>query len=254
MPNYLKLFFLLFLHLFASGGARATDTTPQTKLLQQAEKNLLYENYESAVRRYTELYESGLQDEHTLYRLAFLHEQLQEIPESIFFLRKIQWRYGNPQANRKIYSLLEREGHSIPEGEAIPSWILLSYHARWQLLWAVLAGCLISAGVWFFPRWKYMTHAALIAGALSFLLGVLMVLSWWGYMERAVIVLETQFYEQPSYGASSVTIRASAGSTVKLLESQDIWQRISVLGQTAWVPAFTLAPIGEWEAIAASKP
>ncbi len=240
-----KIILLLIFFPFQVGlGAIAQE---EDSLQSRANLDYLYGNYSSAVQSYAQLIENGNLDEVNFYRLAYLHEQLKEYPESIFYLRKLYWNSGDPLVRDKIASLLEQETRSIPEGDPSSNWTTYTLHHRWWFFGGigVLLG-LAFAGL-FIKKWNGRTIFSVIASGLAVIVAFFLVLSWQLSEPRAVIVLPTYFYETPSYGATQLSLPLSAGSTVILRDTEDIWQEIEVDQVRAWVPVFSLAPLNEWE-------
>lgn len=216
-------------------------------LHQRANLDFLYGNYASAVQSYSQLIEKGNLDEVNFYRLAFLHEQLKEYPEGVFYLRKLYWQSGDPLVRDKIASLLEQETRSIPEGDPTSDWTTFTFHHRWWLIGGIMTLLALAFGGLFINKWKSRTIFSVVASGISVVLAFVLLLSWQLSEPRAVIVLPTYFYETPSYGATQLSLPLSAGSTVILRDTQDIWQEVEVNQVRAWVPAFSLAPLKEWE-------
>lgn len=216
-------------------------------LNSRANLDFLYGNFSSAVQSYSRLIEDGNLDEVNFYRLAYLHEQLKEYPESIFYLRKLYWKSENPLLRDKISSLLEQESRSIPEGDPANSWTIYTLHHKWWIMGAILSLLGLAFVGLFIRKWRGRTVFSLVASGISVLMAAVLLLSWQLSPPRAVIVLPTYFYETPSYGATQLSLPLSAGSTVILRDSQDIWQQIEANGVRAWVPAFSVAPLNEWE-------
>lgn len=216
-------------------------------LHSRANLDFLYGNYTSAVQSYSQLIEDGNLDEVNFYRLAYLHEQLKEYPESIFYLRKLHWKSADPLVRDKIASLLEQETRSIPEGDPTSNWTTFTLHHRWWLVGGIITLMGLALVALFINKWKGRTIFSVVASGISVALAFVLLLSWQLSEPRAVIVLPTYFYEGPSYGATQLSLPLSAGSTVILRDTQDIWQEVEANQVRAWVPAFALAPLNEWE-------
>lgn len=238
------IFFLIFLP-FQVGIAAISQEGDS--LNSRANLDFLYGNYASAVQSYSQLIESGNLDEINFYRLAYLHEQLKEYPESIFYLRKLYWQSGDLLVRDKIASLLEQETRSIPEGDPSSDWTTFTLHHRWWIIGGIMTLLALALGGLFIKKWKGRTVFSVVASGISVVMAFVLLLSWQLSKPRAVIVLPTYFYEAPSYGATQLSLPLSAGSTIILRDTQDIWQEIEVNQVRAWVPAFSLAPLNEWE-------
>lgn len=240
-----KIILLLILfpfHLGMGAISQEGDT-----LFSRANLDFLYGNYTNAVDTYSQLLEAGNLDEVTFYRLAYLHEELKEYPESIFYLRKLYWKSGDPLTGGKIASLLEQETRSIPEGDPTSDWTTFTIHHRWWLMGGTASFLGLALIALFIRRWKGRTSFSVIASGVAVVMALVLLLSWQLSEPRAVIVLPTYFYETPSYGSTQLSLPITAGSTVILRDTQDIWQEIEVNEVRAWVPAFSLAPLDEWE-------
>lgn len=219
----------------------------EDSLSSRANLDFMYGNYTNAVKSYAQLLEDGNLDEINFYRLAYLHEQLSEYPESIFYLRKLYWKSGDPLVRDKISSLLEQESTSIEEGDPTSNWTTFVLHYRWSFVGGVFFLMALAATVLFLKKWQGRTIFSVISASLALLLATVMLLSWQLSEPRAVIVLPTYFYETPSYGATQLALPLQAGSTVILRDTQDIWQEIEVNHVRAWVPAFSVAALDEWK-------
>ncbi len=246
MSNRHLLFFLASI-LTAGSPSFCSLASPQDSLFDQANKDFLYENFQSAVRNYSMLVEQGKDDEQLFYRLAFLHEQLQQYPEAVFYLRKLNWHTKDPLIDEKLVSLLERPDRSIAAGDPPSPWTLHLVRHVWWWVGGIAAIFLLAIGILLLRSWQYNTHLSLALGSAGLLAALLFLLTLQLYIPRGVIVVPTYFYESPSYGAGRVSWPLQAGSVVRLLEEKDIWQKVSANDQEAWVPAFVLAPLEEWQ-------
>lgn len=247
MSNFKTKKIILLLIFFPFQVGLAAISQEGDSLHSRANLDFLYGNYASAVQAYSQLIEEGNLDEVNFYRLAFLHEQLKEYPESIFYLRKLYWKSGDPLVKDKIASLLEQETRSIPEGDPSSNWTTCTLHHRWELIGIIAALLGLAFAGLMIKKWRGRTMFSVVASGISVVMATVLLLSWQLSEPRAVIVLPTYFYETPSYGATPLSLPLAAGSTVILRDSQDIWQEIEVNQVRAWVPAFVLAPLNEWE-------
>ena len=218
----------------------------QDSLESAADREFLYGNYLSAVQLYTELIESGGTDEITFYRLAYLHEQLKEYPASIYYLRKLYWKTGDPLIREKISAVLEQPDRSIPEGDPATTMTILTLRYKWWNIGGVILLLLVASGL-VFTRWEHRGKASIWISSLAVLIALFLAGNWQLSSPRAVIVLPTYFYTSPSYGADRLSLPIAAGSTVILGETQDIWREIESKGVRAWVPSFVLSPMEEWD-------
>ena len=130
----------------------------QDSLESAADREFLYGNYLSAVQLYTELIESGGTDEITFYRLAYLHEQLKEYPASIYYLRKLYWKTGDPLIREKISAVLEQPDRSIPEGDPATTMTILTLRYKWWIIGGVILLLLVASGL-VFTRWEHRGKA-----------------------------------------------------------------------------------------------
>lgn len=229
-----------------AGTGQVVGQSIQDSLESAADREFLYGNYLSAVQLYGELIESGRSDEITFYRLAYLHEQLKEYPASIYYLRKLYWKTGDPLIRDKISTILEQPDRSIPEGDPATSLTILTLRYKWWIIGGVILLLLAATGL-MFSKWKHRGKGAIWISAIAALIALFLAGNWQLSSPRAVIVLPTYFYNSPSYGAERLSLPIAAGSTVILLEEQDIWQEIEANGARAWVPAFVLSAMEEWD-------
>ena len=245
LSNRTGIFFLFLLIFLSGAGVNAAVYEDSSDLAAQASQAFLYENYAEAVRRYTQLLESGQDHQAILYRLAFLHEQLGETPAAIFYLRRLQWADGRPMIDQKVLSLLEQPDRSIPEGDAPPAWVWQSIRNRTAWAGSCLGMTALALAFLRLRRWRWYTRAALVSAASALAMALFLLIAWQGYTPRAVLVMPTPFYTEPAYGAAQVSLPLAAGSIVRIGIRQDIWQKIESQGKQAWVPAFALAPLNE---------
>lgn len=241
----LKKFASILIFLVGVTAILPADNT-EDSLRIFAEREVMYGNYLLAIQLYTSIIESGQTDEEVFYRLAYLHEQLEEFPASLFYLRQLHWKTGDPLIQDKLSSLLESPDRSIPEGDPASLVTILSLRYRWWIMATILSLLLIAAGL-IFSKWDHRGKVAIWVSSFSLLLALFVSGSWQFSSPRAVIVLPTYFYQSPGYGAERISLPLSAGSTVILHKEQDIWMEIEANGSRAWVPAFVLSPLEEWQ-------
>lgn len=208
-----------------------------------AEANALFEDgaYENAADLYENIYAGGYFDEQMLYHMAFACEHLGKVPESIYYLRKAQWEYGNSLTNAKVAQLVQEIGASrfviATEWSSYRAFIHRSY-GWWLLLIAVLLGLA------FAMLWRSRNSKGLIAGiaisSMGLFVALLLVEHSFISPDQGVIIRDTSFYEQPAYTANSREIPISPGTLVYIKSRHDIWYHVAVGHYDCWVPSFAV--------------
>lgn len=243
----LRLFIWIFLvWLGPLPGQVAHASLSTDSLLVLAERSWAVEDFAAAANFYTELYELGYQSEQSLYRLAYAHEQLGQVPQTIFYLRRLQWEFGGDNIEAKIQALLS-EGQSFTTEDA-PSyeWVQWTYQRRWPILigLGIVAVLALLLGLLF--RQAVIRGIGLTMATLALTTGLTVGLLWTVLPPTGVMLMHTKLYTAPSYGANHEPMTLPPGTTVQLLQKQDIWQQIRARGTTAWVPTFMIEPIHRW--------
>lgn len=216
----------------------------QDSLFSQAKEFFDYEKYEEATAIYQGLYNEGIYQEDMLYRLAFMYEQRTNYPESIYYLRKIQWELGGNHLEEKIHQLVDRISlERLSAGEGWSKYRLFIKRNFYFLLGSL--GCLVFfAAIFILPKWSNLirTSGAFFAG-LAILLGVSLIDHQMLSTPKGVVMRPTAYYELPSYGAPNRALPIPPGATVNILSKNDIWYEISMENFRCWVPQFVIRKI-----------
>lgn len=232
-----KIFLLIFLCLLSLANLRANNSE------QLAEANQYFEAalYEKSVAIYEEIYAKGYFQEDMLYQMAFSFEQLQNLPKSIYYLRKAQWEYGNALTDSKISQLVEEMGTS----RVIVSTEWSNYHAflhRSYSLWLLVLAGILGAAAWLF--WQNRNPRFLIGGiglsAIGVFMALLLIEHTFISPDHGVIISDTSFYEMPAYTSTSKEIPVSPGTLIHIKAKQDIWYFVAIGHYECWIPEFVV--------------
>ncbi len=226
--------FCLFLKVYAQ---------PATEgLLAEAQAFFEARQYDRAMQAYEKLYATGYFDEQMLYQMAFACEHLETMPQSIYYLRKAQWEYGNSLTDAKVAQLVQEMGATrfaiATEWSAYHAWIHRNY--AWLLL---LTAVLLGLAVVLFIGGRGNSRRLLGgigAATAAMLLALLLVEHSFIAPRQGVIIRNTSFYEQPAYTANSREIPISPGTLVDIKSRHDIWYHVAVGHYECWVPEFAL--------------
>ena len=213
---FLIIFALSFFSLLAN------PQTERDSLLQLADSQFEYERYPAAIAIYESIYEEGYFQEQMLYRLAYMHEQLGQFPQSIFYLRKLQWEIGGEHINEKVNQLMDKVSRErLSTGESWTGYrLFLKRHQK--LLMLLIGICIVLATV-FLSTKKYSWTNSLATGFATFsvILACLMIDQHLHTKPKAVVMRPTLFYELPAYAATPKSLPIGPGATVSIQAEQD---------------------------------
>jgi hypothetical protein len=193
------------------------------------------------------VYAIGKYSEAMLYRMAYMHEQLQHYPLAIYFLKKAAKEYGNAAIDAKVKQLMQLQGSErfFPSS----SWnTYLHFFRQWGWLFWSLFGLSIAAIVahmFVMPgkglAWR--KGAVSIAWTLAILLGVGLAHRSFFVPELAVVTQTTAFYDFPGYAGKPTLNAFSLGETVSVEDQEDIWLLVQAGDKAFWVPKTVLRPL-----------
>lgn len=233
--------FLLFWGMIPSVFPQNNPITHPHQEKLRAEVFFEQGNHEKALKAYEALYEAGHYSEQSLYRMAFLHEQKQNWTQAIFFLKKIQWRYGGEEIAFRLAYLQDKLEARFPINNHRPP-LMETYLLRslsW-LFWLCLGLLLIGGILTLFGKKAWVHGIGLTGLSFALLIACLMVFGHFAMPDRAVITQETSFYKQAAYASQRLNVPLEPGQSVKIEDRNDIWCKISQGSYRAWVPAFSL--------------
>ena len=243
MSNKIQIFFVTYLFVFPFW-VKAVPFTMADSLLNRAEQAYEYEDYPNAIHLYEQLAEQGYFHEKMLYRLAFMHEQAGNYPQSIYYLRKLQWEIGGDHLNDKIDQLMDLGSRSrFSSGEHWSAYRLWINHYQWWLVAAMILLGVIAAGLVIVRLGAIIKAFGLVSAGFSVILGILLIHHVWFYAPKAVIMKSSALYELPAYSSSYQNLPVGKGATVTILDEEDIWCFISMDKFRGWVPRFVLREI-----------
>jgi tetratricopeptide (TPR) repeat protein len=221
--------------VFAQG-----DGGSAASALESADNAFAAKQYTQAMPLYEEVYAQGKFSELMLYRMAFMHENLRQYPEAIFYLKKAAQEFGDKDTDAKIRQLMQRQGSTrFFTGD---TWnVYLTFFRRWG--WTVYAafGIAIAGLAAHYllrnphkPIWRQLTMVG--AWALLILSGLVLFHRSYLVPDRAVLMEPTAFYAEPGFSASHHFNAFSLGETLDIEDRSDIWIQVSAGGRQWWVP------------------
>lgn len=244
MPiNVLKISIFLLLGLLPPLTISAVSVD---SLLIQGDYYFDYERYTEAIEVYEGAVAEGAAQDRLWYRLAFLYEQTEQPAQAIYFLRKIQYRYGGERIDAKIEQLMglanparfssgERWSDTRQWLNRYQAWLLILGLAMAGLGWLALS---LGKG-----RIGQQVLAATFLTLALVLTGVQAQYTWFKSYPQGVLIAPTSLYEAPSYAAPGRQFPIGLGATVQILDRQDIWALIQMGQFRAWVPQQVLREI-----------
>lgn len=231
--------FFLFGLLFQSNLVFAADSSPDI-LLKQADQAFESDQYTEAMDLYTDLFQEGHYSEKMLYRLAFMHEKLENFPEAIYFLRKASQEYGDRGTSERIRKIMRAK--KVLRIFTSDGWdAYYAFFRSWgMLIWGLFTAATLVLLLHFFLPKKYAFKGRLTAYQVSWGFFIVMgAILYYHHVEtptRGVIVQGTSFYTAPSYAAENKPEALSQGELVTIKSEKDIWVEVSAGGQRWWVP------------------
>ena len=245
MSNTIRIFFVLFLTFFSVSITRAQLTEERKdSLTSQANFFFKYDQLPKATLLYEEVLNQGFFHEQMLYRLAYMHEQMEAYPQSNFYLRKIQWEYGAENIEGKVLQLIrkmtrERVSLGTPWSE---SQLTARYYETY-LIGGIVTATLLLVLMLFVARAQLSRAIGIALTATILICTGLLLANYYQTPPKGVIVESTPFYDLPGYGAESKVYPIYPGALVDVLDKQDIWVKVSMGKFTGWIPAFTLRKV-----------
>ena len=197
---------LLFTALACSTTAFAMPVAPQT--LKKADSLYTAKQYTQAFELYNSLYANGNYSAAMLLKMAYIHEGLGHLGESLFYLNLYYLASDDPQALRKMEELAEKnhlEGYAMSETTQVFSWLQENYFS-FALVLASLN--LLLLAVMFYQHTKLKVKPLFAGFSLLLLTFLLYAHVNFSKEARFGIVAQTDTYlmSGPSAAASVVAI------------------------------------------------
>ncbi|MEO0900222.1 MAG: hypothetical protein AAFY71_27670 [Bacteroidota bacterium] len=245
MSNKTKAFFTFFLLLTAFIPSFAYLSSAQVDSLNERANFLfLYDQYQEGISSYETLFSEGYWTEQSLYRLAFMHEQTENFPRSIFYLRKIQWEFGGEQIDNKIVQLLQKsKAERQPLGNTWSATQRIIHHNQGTIALTILVVSILLILYVFLIKGRLAQAIGIMATSAMLLVCLLTIANHSFVPAKAVLVESTYFYEAPGYAAKTLSLPLGPGTLVDLVAEQDIWICIRTGRFEAWVPTFMIEKI-----------
>lgn len=225
-------FFLLFLDFSLKGQVD----------IWEKEANLLFDKhlYSEAKKHYDTLYKRNFFSEKMLYRLAYIAEREGNYPEVVYYLRKVQQKYGGEQLNERIAIALENTGSGgIVFGNNNSFYDAVMRNTT-ILLGIILFLTLFSLYLVFRIRNKSARFIGVSILILCILPEVVLVQAHFLQKPQAIIMRESAFYESSSFAAVAQPTVYAPGTSCQIVDKQDIWYKIEVNQKSYWLPSFVL--------------
>ena len=193
-----------------------------------------------AMEHYQKVYAQGKFSETMLYRMAYMHENLREYPQAIYYIKKAAQEYGEKSSDAKIRQLMQRQGTTrFFLGDPWNGY--LTFFRAWGWVIYVVFGLTVAglAAHYLLPNphkpiWRQL--ALVGAWALFIVAGMALYHRSFLVPQRAVLMEPTAFYAQPGFSANYRVAAFSLGETLDIDDHQDIWIQVSAGGQQWWVP------------------
>ena len=239
LKKYLRLIFLLC-SSFAISVSLVAENQSNIGQLEKADKLFDSEKYVQSLEIYEGLYDENVYTERSLYRMAFMHENLKNYPEAIYYLRKVDREFGGELLEAKIQELRQRQGSSTfytkdPVKSILRrySWIVYLVGGICALWFAVFALTRKKKRM----RWQIGVNWAMIIIFIPVF--IIMLVSLFNSTNEAVIIRETSYYNEPGFASENKKEVYSPGEIVEIKERHDIWVKISTGSRKQyWVPGF----------------
>lgn len=245
MSKKFKIYFLNFLVVFTTFSVMSQNQPITMSLedrLELANQTFEAKNWVESRTQYEQLFDRGFFTERMLYRLAWIHEQEQNYPYAIFYLKKAEKEFGGPPLiEDKIKQLMLLQGTSrFYSKDPIAA-------LRKSVGWLFLGLFVLGIGWYLFHLLYKPREAPVWRKNLNWLVHLFfaplcLIIIWQVFFpaKEAVIVEPTSYYAGPGYGAHPVPDAFSPGETVKILNSEDIWYEVAAGSARYWVPKFTV--------------
>lgn len=212
--------------------------------LDSAEAAFSGGNYLKALDLYEKLLDEGYYSEVSLYRMAFLNEQLQNFPAAIYCLKRISQDFGGKHLSEKIVQLMQKNGSASYLTDELWTGYYLLWHRYGWIVWLAffLSGLALAAlFVLYMSRENPAYKTALFfSGPLFGIVAIGLLLHLFFAPQRAVILNSTAFYSAPAYSSEYRQFGLSTGETVTISSRKDIWCEIRAGEKVFWVPEFVL--------------
>lgn len=235
--NILYFSILIFSLLGGVNGLYAQNPSDR---LAHANKDFQDKQFTESLEQYENLFSEGYYSETMLYRLAYMHENLQHYSEAIYYLKKAAQDFGNDKTEAKIKQMMQIQGSTrlfTSDG-----WnAYLQFFRKFSLfIWLGFGIAVLGIVVLNWLPLKISLSgkqiASVSAWGLFVVLGLVLFHRNFLAPERGVITEKTAFYDYPSYAGHVSTRVFSLGETVNILDEEDIWILVEAGGQEWWVP------------------
>lgn len=242
MQRYSTIFLLIAVLTvaFCAPSLAQSASSNATTDLESGNKAFDAGQFTQAMTLYENVYASGNFSESMLYRLAFMHENLRNYPQAIYYLKKAAQEYGERDSEPKIRQLMQRQGSTrFFSGDTWNGYLTLFRTWAW-LIYSVFGVSILGiAAHHLLPNRKRTTSRTLVGvSAWSLMAITAFILFHRSFMvpERAVILETTAFYDAPGFSADHRLNEFSLGETVDIDGQRDIWLQVSAGGKQYWVP------------------
>ncbi len=226
--------------LFSGQSLAQTSATDATSALESGNKAFEAGQFTLAIKNYQIVVEQGKFSEIMLYRLAFMHENLREYPEAIFFLKKAAQEFGEKDTPSKIRQLMQKQGSTKFFSNDPWNGYLTFFRSWGWIIYLVFALSIVALAAHLLTRnpnkpiWRQL--AMVSAWTLLIASGMLLIHRSFLIPDRAVLMETTAFYSAPGFSANHHLNGFSLGETLDIDDHSDIWIQVSAGGKQWWVP------------------
>ena len=212
--------------------------------LAKADSLYSAKQYTQAFELYNALYQSGNYSPAMLLKMAYIHEGLGHLGESLFYLNLYYLASDDQQALKKMEEMAEKnhlEGYEVSETARAFAWLQEQYTSL-ALILASLNILLLA--LIFYQRKKKKTTPMFAATLLLLLTVILTIHVNFTKEARRGIVAQSQTYlmSGPSAGSSVVAI-VGEGHQLTIQGQQDVWLKVSWKDQEVYVKEFLIRPV-----------
>jgi hypothetical protein len=216
---------------------------PDSQTLEEADSLFANKRYTEALENYELLFAKKQATPAMLLRMAFIHEGLDQVVESMFYLNQYYQLSADREAIQKISELAEANelrGYRYSDGD----YLINLLNRNKQLVAVLLASLLLLSGIILWKR-KAANASLLPPFVFQLLCAVTLVIFINGILDTNEAIIRssnTVLMNGPGAGAEPITV-LDKGHKVTVLEQQDIWTKITWNETIGYVRNHRILPI-----------
>jgi hypothetical protein len=243
MNNNFPKIFLALLAFFFFSSSNAQNQPVDNQTLAKADSLFANKRYTEALENYEVLYATKQTSPAMLLRMAFIHEGLDQVVESMYYLNQYYQISADRDAIRKITELAEANelrGYQYSDGDYIIN--LLNRYQQWVI--ALLASLLLLTAI---ILWKRKAANASILPPMVFqtICAVALLVFINGILDTEEGIIRssnTVLMNGPGAGAEPITV-LGAGHKVTVLKQEEVWTKIAWNETIGYVRNHRIMPI-----------